>query len=365
MSGKRFPAPRLLQAHTKPSQGCVEYRSRSYCTGEKEEVNWEGSDTAVNSKKGKVKNGSKNSIMNEICMDMSTTILRHINGALRRRLCRSRSRRGYSPPEPESVLSGVGSAVAVAGEGTLRPYIDSNLVEKSHAKPMNIKNTEMGFFLFRTILSVFLSIASVPAVMVTRARNPVHSVLFLIPVFRNTSGLLIVLGLDFFAMISLVVYVGAIAVPFPFVVMMSNIRMAEIHENVLRYLPVGGIIGPISRPEISVILDNDYILSPTISSTYLRYTVYAVKMQSWTNLETLGNLLHTRYSVWFLMSGLIPLVAMIGAIVLTRHKTIGVERQEVVQQNARNFHGTIRRIRRNEPKPIGTLLKADKEKQLC
>ena len=181
------------------------------------------------------------------------------------------------------------------------------------------------------LFDVFPGMALVSAVMVIRAKNPVHSVLFFIPVSRNTSGLLPLLGLDFFAMIFLVVHIGAIAVSLSFVVMMPDTKIAEIHENVLRYLPVGGTIGLIFRSEIFVILDNDYIpiLPTNLNTTYLRYTVYAERIQSWTNLETLGNLLHTNYPVPFPVSSLILLVAMIGAIVSTIHKTTKVKRQDV------------------------------------
>ncbi|KAK6925288.1 Cytochrome b/b6, N-terminal [Dillenia turbinata] len=173
------------------------------------------------------------------------------------------------------------------------------------------------------ILSVSSSPALVSGLMVARAKNPVHSVLFFIPVFCDTSGLLLLLGLDFSAMIFPVVYIGAIAVSFLFVVMMFHIQIAEIHEEVLRYLPVSGIIGLILWWEMFFILDNESIpLLPTQrNTTSLRYTVYAGKVRSWTNLETLGNLLYTYYSVWFLVPSLILLVAMIGAIVLTMHRT--------------------------------------------
>nr|QJH91891.1 NADH dehydrogenase subunit 6 [Gnetum gnemon] len=195
------------------------------------------------------------------------------------------------------------------------------------------------------ILSVSPSPALVSGLMVVRAKNPVHPVLFSIPVFRNTSGLLILLGLDFFAMIFPVVYIGAIAVLFLFVVMMLNIQIAEIHEKVLRYLPVSGIIGPIFWWEMFLILDNDHIpLLPTCTSKpSLRYTVHAGEIQSWTNLETLGNLLYTYYFVWFLVSSLILLVAMIGAIVLTMHRTTRVKRQDVFRQNAIDFKRAIMR----------------------
>jgi NADH-ubiquinone oxidoreductase chain 6 len=193
------------------------------------------------------------------------------------------------------------------------------------------------------ILSVLSSFALVSGLMVVRAKNPVHSVLFFILVFCNTSGLLILLGLDFFAMIFLVVYIGAIAVLFLFVVMMFNIQIAEIHEEVLRYLPVSGIIGLIFWWEMFFILDNEIIpLLPTQrNTTSLRYMVYAEKVQSWTNLETLGNLLYTHYFVWFLVSSLILLVAMIGAIVLTMQRRTRVKRQEIFRRNALDSRRTI------------------------
>nr|YP_003412113.1 NADH dehydrogenase subunit 6 [Phaeoceros laevis]ACT75321.1 NADH dehydrogenase subunit 6 [Phaeoceros laevis] len=198
------------------------------------------------------------------------------------------------------------------------------------------------------LFSVPSSIALVSGVTATRAKNLVHFVLFLIPVFRNTSGLLVLLGLDSFAMIFLVVYAGAIAASSPSVAMTSNIKIAEIHENVLRYLPVGGIIGLILLLEIFFIVDNDYIpILPTkLSTAYLTYTVYAGKIQSWTNLETLGNLLYTTYFTLFLFSSFILLVAMIGATVLTMHKTTRVKRQDVFRQNARDFQNTIKKIRK-------------------
>nr|YP_010010746.1 NADH dehydrogenase subunit 6 [Hepatica maxima]QOI00174.1 NADH dehydrogenase subunit 6 [Hepatica maxima] len=195
------------------------------------------------------------------------------------------------------------------------------------------------------ILSVSSSPALVSGLMVARAKNPVHSVSFPIPVFRDTSGLLLLLGLDFSAMISPVVHIGAIAVSFLFVVMMFHIQIAEIHEEVLRYLPVSGIIGLILWWEMFFILDNETIpLLPTQrNTTSLRYTVHAGKVRSWTNLETLGHLLYTYYSVWFLVPSLILLVAMIGAIVLTMHRTTKVKRQDVFRRNAIDFRRTIMR----------------------
>lgn len=203
------------------------------------------------------------------------------------------------------------------------------------------------------LFSLFATIALISALMVIRSKNPVHSVLFLILVFCNSSALLILLGLDFFAMIFLVVYVGAIAVLFLFVVMMLNIKVEEIHENALRYLPVGGIIGLIFLLEIFNVVEARSIpISSSLPWFYnnLFYTSYATQIQSWTNIEALGNLLYTNYFFWFIISSVILLVAMIGAIVLTMHKTKQVKRQDVFQQNIIDFQYTIRKERKNAVK---------------
>lgn len=250
---------------------------------------------------------------------------------------------------------------------------------------------------------LFSSIALVSGVMVIRSKNPVHSVLFLILVFCNAAGLLILLDLDFFAMIFLVVYVGAIAVLFLFVVMMLHIKLTEIHENVLRYLPVGGLIGLIFLVEVLLVVENDLIpililqedsifsfldiliykikgffilLNPNMSyneyahdlelftakvltsgqttaSLYtdlhifqsFPYTQWPLKIENITNIEALGQILYTYYFYFFVLASLILLIAMIGAIVLTLQKGISVKRQEVFEQNSREFTKTIRKLR--------------------
>ena len=113
--------------------------------------------------------------------------------------------------------------------------------------------------IMNTLFYFFSSFALMSGIMVIQSRNPVHSVLFLILVFFNSAGLLLLLGLDFFAMIFLVVYVGAIAVLFLFVVMMLNVKLAEINEKRLRYLPIGGLLGFLFLLEIFLIVDNDLI----------------------------------------------------------------------------------------------------------
>lgn len=199
------------------------------------------------------------------------------------------------------------------------------------------------------LFSLFSSIALISGLMVIRAKNPIHSVLFLILVFCNVSGLLVLLGVEFFAMVFLVVYVGAIAVLFLFVVMMLNIKIAEMHENVIRYLPVGGVVGLIFLLEIFLVVENDLIpvfqLTDSTAYSALNFELLANKLQSIPNIEAIGQILYTHYFFFFIVASLILLVAMIGAIVLTMHKTTPVKRQEVFKQNAIDFAKTIYKIR--------------------
>ena len=193
---------------------------------------------------------------------------------------------------------------------------------------------------------LFSSFALISGVMVIQSKNPVHSVLFLILVFFNAAGLLILLGLDFFALIFLVVYVGAIAVLFLFVVMMLHIKLAEINEKKLRYLPVGGFLGVLFLFEIFLIVDNDLI--PLLISGK-EYSNYAALNNEWAVLnqnpiEALGGIIYTFYFYFFLIAGLVLLVAMIGAIVLTMHKGVHVKRQQVFQQNTREFAKSVGKV---------------------
>ena len=196
----------------------------------------------------------------------------------------------------------------------------------------------------------FSSLTLLSGVMVIQARNPVHSVLFLILVFFNAAGLLVLLGLDFFAMIFLVVYVGAIAVLFLFVVMMLNIKIAEINEKRLRYLPIGGVLGLLFLFEVLLIVDNDLIpLLLYNTESFLEFQNssfinWSENLQTVTNINAIGNLVYTYYFYFFLLSSLILLVAMIGAIVLTMQKGIRIKRQQVFLQNTRDFAKTIRKI---------------------
>nr|AST08906.1 NADH dehydrogenase subunit 6 [Micractinium conductrix] len=197
---------------------------------------------------------------------------------------------------------------------------------------------------------LFSSITLLSGVMVIQARNPVYSVLFLILVFFNAAGLLVLLGLDFFAMIFLVVYVGAIAVLFLFVVMMLNIKIAEINEKRLRYLPIGGVLGLLFLFETLLIVDNDlipllfYNTENLVEFQNLNFIDWSENLQTVTNIQAIGNLVYTYYFYFFLMSSIILLIAMIGAIVLTMQKGLRIKRQQVFLQNTRDFAKTIRKL---------------------
>lgn len=177
---------------------------------------------------------------------------------------------------------------------------------------------------------LFASVAIASAVMVISSRNPVHSVLFLILCFFNAAGLFILLGAEFLAMILVVVYVGAVAVLFLFVVMMLDVDFVRLRQGMLNYLPVGGTIGLIVLVELALVVGTWAISSDALTAAG------APSGGSVTNTEALGQILYTKYVYFFEAAGLVLLVAMIGAIVLTlRHKQ-GVKRQDISVQVARN-----------------------------
>ena len=177
---------------------------------------------------------------------------------------------------------------------------------------------------------LFACVAIASAVMVISSRNPVHSVLFLILCFFNAAGLFILLGAEFLAMILVVVYVGAVAVLFLFVVMMLDVDFVQLRQGMLNYLPVGGTIGLIVLVELALVVGTWAISSEALTAAA------APSSGAVTNTEALGQILYTKYVYFFQAAGLVLLVAMIGAIVLTlRHKQ-GVKRQDVSVQVARN-----------------------------
>jgi NADH-quinone oxidoreductase subunit J len=167
--------------------------------------------------------------------------------------------------------------------------------------------------------------------MVITARNPVHSVLFLILSFFNAAGLFVLLGAEFVAMILVIVYVGAVAVLFLFVVMMLDIDYAELREGLLQYAPVGAMVGLILLAELIIVLGG-IALSPELGTAAASPTP---DINAVSNTEALGRILYTKYVYLFQAAGMILLVAMIGAIVLTlRHKP-NVKRQDISTQVAR------------------------------
>ena len=188
----------------------------------------------------------------------------------------------------------------------------------------------LAFYLF-----AFVTVTS--GVMVISARNPVHSVLFLIAAFFSSAGLFVLLGAEFLAMILIVVYVGAVAVLFMFVVMMLDINFAEMRQGFLQYLPIGGLIGLVLLVELLVVVGG-WALAPEAAHSG------AAPMPApgvLSNTHALGELLYTRYVYLFQAAGIVLLVAMIGAIVLTHRQREGVRRQRISDQLRRRAEDSV------------------------
>ena len=189
----------------------------------------------------------------------------------------------------------------------------------------------LAFYLFSAILIL-------SAVMVIGAKNPVHSVLFLILAFFNAAGLFVLLGAEFLAMILVIVYVGAVAVLFLFVVMMLDVDFAELKKGSLQYLPFGALIGLILVAEL-VMVGTVWVLKPAAVAAKASATPANLS-----NTEALGRILYTDYVYYFQIAGLVLLVAMIGAIVLTLRARPGVRRQVIALQNARTAADAVTMI---------------------
>jgi NADH-quinone oxidoreductase subunit J len=182
----------------------------------------------------------------------------------------------------------------------------------------------LAFYMF-----AFILVAS--AVMVISARNPVHSVLFLILAFFNAAGMFVLIGAEFVAMILVIVYVGAVAVLFLFVVMMLDIDFRALRSGAMEYLPLGGTVGLILLVELAVVL-GAWVAAPEAATAIAAPIPPAAEI---TNTRALGQLLYTHYVYLFQASGLILLIAMIGAIVLTLRQREGVRRQDSTRQVSR------------------------------
>ncbi|HUK07691.1 MAG TPA: NADH-quinone oxidoreductase subunit J [Stellaceae bacterium] len=183
---------------------------------------------------------------------------------------------------------------------------------------------------------LFSGVVVASGVMVIAARNPVHSVLFLILAFFNAAGLFVLLGAEFLAMILVVVYVGAVAVLFLFVVMMLDINFVQLREGFLRYLPIGGLIGLVLLAEL-VLEFGAWMAAPDVASAISAPMPAPLQV---TNTAALGALLYTRYVYVFQAAGIILLIAMIGAIVLTLRKR-DIRRQRIPAQVARERKETV------------------------
>jgi NADH-quinone oxidoreductase subunit J len=178
---------------------------------------------------------------------------------------------------------------------------------------------DIAFYLFSGVMLLC-------ALMVIGARNPVHSVLFLIAAFFNAAALFLLLGAEFLAMILLVVYVGAVAVLFLFVVMMLDIDFAALRRGFMTYLPVGALVGLLLLSELALAM-GAWISVGSAGGVRAQPTPDGV-----TNTEALGRILYTDYVFFFQIAGLVLLVAMIGAIVLTLRHRPGVRRQSISAQ---------------------------------
>lgn len=178
----------------------------------------------------------------------------------------------------------------------------------------------------------------VSGLMVISARNPVHSVLFLILAFFNSAGLFVLMGAEFLAMILVIVYVGAVAVLFLFVVMMLDVNFVQLREGFLQYLPAGALVGIILLIELLLVLGGTGL---SVETGVGAIAAPMPAVEEITNTEALGALLYTKYVYLFQASGMVLLVAMIGAIVLTHRTRPGVKRQNISEQVGRRREDSV------------------------
>ncbi len=190
------------------------------------------------------------------------------------------------------------------------------------------------FYLFSTILVA-------AGVAVISAKNPVHSVFFLILAFFNAAGLFVLLGAEYLAMTLVIVYVGAVAVLFLFVVMMLNINFEKFRAGFIRYLPLGVGLAAFLFMELSVLLYQSLLTPAPVADA----AVAIPPLDQVTNARAIGQVLYTHYLLLFQMAGFILLVAMIGAIVLTHRHRPGVRRQVIAAQNARTREESVQIVK--------------------
>ena len=201
----------------------------------------------------------------------------------------------------------------------------------------------MGFYCFNILTGLCL----ISAFLVVTSKNPIHSVFFLVFLFFNTAGLLILLGVEFLAMLFLIVYVGAVAVLFLFVMMMLNIKISESSNSIYRYLPIGLFLSILFLFEIFIIVEGDlnsiemfrftqakYLL---LENQFLNNVCWVDNVIASSNVDVIGSVLFTFNVYFFIITSFILLVSMIGAITLTLHRRSDIRRQEIFKQLQRDF----------------------------
>ncbi len=187
------------------------------------------------------------------------------------------------------------------------------------------------------VFYLFAALAIAGAVLVISAKNPVHSVLWLIVVFFNAAGLFLLQGAEFLAMVLVVVYVGAVAVLFLFVVMMLDINFVQLRQGFLHYLPSGALVGIVLLVELVVVLVGWAVSGDAPKSL----AAPAPELAKMTNTEALGHILYTQYLYLFQASGVVLLIAMVGAILLTLRRRPGTRHQAISRQVDRRREDTL------------------------
>ena len=201
----------------------------------------------------------------------------------------------------------------------------------------------MGFYCFNTLAGLCL----ISAFLVVTSKNPIHSVFFLVFLFFNTAGLLILLGVEFLAMLFLIVYVGAVAVLFLFVMMMLNIKISESSNSIYRYLPIGLFLSILFLFEIFIIVEGDLnsiemfgftqVKYLSLENQFLNNVCWVDNVIASSNVDVIGSVLFTFNVYFFIITSFILLVSMIGAITLTLHRRSDIRRQEIFKQLQRDF----------------------------
>lgn len=189
----------------------------------------------------------------------------------------------------------------------------------------------------------FLTI--VCGISVITSKNPIHSVLFLVLVFFNVASLLIFLGVEFLALLFLIVYVGAVAVLFLFIIMMLSVKIPEFKSTIYQYMPIGLLLGACFLFEVLVIFDTELVSLIFFPYNHLSFNLFSLNpIVFWSfevtpiqNVKVIANVLYTYYALLFILAGIILLISMIGAIMLTLHRRSDIKRQEIYKQVQQEF----------------------------